>query len=316
MAMLYSAARTICDEWLPTTAPNYATIRDRSIKMAVAYAAPRVDEQTFQDFTAKDAVTTRYAITGRNVRPLPEVSQVAPTGLNLSGVAAPTTAPTLAASGSGSTFTAGLWYVGYSYSTALGETQMSTLGTITLTSGQNIVTGVLTLPTHVTGINWYVSTAEYNAVVQQKLANQTGTAKTFTSPASAGTSPLIDYTDLASLQPGAYEPGVDTNGTVLTTVTTLNLGTAPAAGAKFRVRFSRTALPPTNPTDVIGLPDEWMNWVAPWVCALGLALGHQGGDATRFQQVAASLEPLVQDFLAKNTGRQATRVNWTPWSVT
>lgn len=314
MAMTFAAARTICDEWLPTTAPSYATIRDRSIKMAVTIASPRVDEQTFQDFTAKDAVTTRYALTGsRDVRLFGSGDQVAPTGLNAAGIAAPTAAPTLTGSGSGSSFTAGLWFVGYAYKTALGTTQMSPLASITLTNAQNIVTGLLTLPTHVTSVDWFVATAEFNAVVQRKVNVATGAVQTFTGPAVAGVSPEINYTSLASLQPGALEPGVDVDGSASTTITTLNLGTAPAAGAKFRVRFSRTAVPPTNANDVIGLPDEWMTWVAPWLCCQGLALNHQGGDATRFAAVADKLEPFVQDFLARSTGRAKPIPRWTPW---
>lgn len=317
MAMTFAQARTICDEWLPQTAPNYTTIRDRSIKNAVTIAAPRVEEQTYQDFTAKDAVTTRYALSGsRNVRMFDVTEQVAPAGLNLSGVAAPTTAPTLTATGSSSTFGAGLWYVGYSYNTSLGESTMSSLASIPLTAGQNITTGALSFPTHVTSANWYVSTAEFNAVVQQKLATQTAAAKTFTGPATAGTSPLINYTELSSLAPGALEPGVNVDGTALSTVTTLNLGTAPAAGAKFRVRFARFAVPPTNPSDVIGLPDEWMTWVAPWLACQMLSLNHQGGDTTRFQTIADKLEPFVMDFLAKSTGRTKPIPLWTGWRVT
>jgi hypothetical protein len=314
--MTLTQARAICDEWLPTTAPNYATIRDRSIKMAVQIAAPRVDEQTYQDFTAKDAVTTRYAITGRDVRPMQE--QDAPTNVNTAGVAAPTAAPSLTGTGAGGTFAVGLWYAGYAYNTTLGQTTMSPLGTVTLTAAQSILTGALTLPLHVNSVDWFVGTQEFNAVVQSKsgFTGVTGAAKTITAPAVAGTGPLINYTPLSSLAPGLYEAGVAVDGTALSTVTTLNLGTAPAAGAKFRVNFSRIATPPVNPTDVIGLPDEWMTWVAPWLCCQGLALSHQGGDATRFQQVAQELQPFVQDFLARSTGRQIPKINWTSWSVT
>lgn len=72
-------------------------------------------------------------------------------------LANPTTAPTLAASGSSSDLAAGTYSVGYSVTNDVGETLLSKFKRITITDGQTITVSSVTLPTGATGLNWYIS---------------------------------------------------------------------------------------------------------------------------------------------------------------
>jgi hypothetical protein len=73
-------------------------------------------------------------------------------------VADPTQAPTLSASGSGSSLAAGTYYVQYTWVTANGETMTSPEGNITITSGQDIVVTIPSLPFGATQANVYIGT--------------------------------------------------------------------------------------------------------------------------------------------------------------
>lgn len=72
-------------------------------------------------------------------------------------LADPTTAPTLTATGSGSSLTAGIYAVALSAYNANGETLLSYYKTITVTAGQNIAVSSYAIPAGATGIKWYVS---------------------------------------------------------------------------------------------------------------------------------------------------------------
>lgn len=73
-------------------------------------------------------------------------------------VADPTTAPTLAASGTSTTFLAGSYAVGYSWVNGSGETLLSPFKEITITATQKIdVSAITPLPAGVTSVKWFVS---------------------------------------------------------------------------------------------------------------------------------------------------------------
>lgn len=75
-------------------------------------------------------------------------------------VADPTTAPTLAASGTSTTFLAGSYAVAYAWVNANGETLLSPFKSITITATQKIdVSAITPLPTGVTSVKWFVSPA-------------------------------------------------------------------------------------------------------------------------------------------------------------
>lgn len=72
-------------------------------------------------------------------------------------LANPVTAPTLAASGSGTVLTAGAYAVACSAINAVGETLTTKFKSITITAGQQIDVTTYTLPSGATALRWYVS---------------------------------------------------------------------------------------------------------------------------------------------------------------
>lgn len=91
-------------------------------------------------------------------------------------VADPVTAPTLAGSGTSTTFLAGDYVVAYSHVTATGETLLSEFKLVTLTATQRIdVSAITPLPAGVTSVNWYCSPAK-DSLKLRYVANNNGTA--------------------------------------------------------------------------------------------------------------------------------------------
>jgi hypothetical protein len=120
------------------------------------------------------------------------------TSFTLANVANPAGAPTLSATGSGSPLLAGTYTVGYTWKTALGETQLSPTQTVVLALGQKIHVAALTLPANVASVNYYVSIAANNATTAFAV-NGSGAAidiavlGTSPSPPGANTSGVIPF---------------------------------------------------------------------------------------------------------------------------
>lgn len=114
----------------------------------------------------------------------------------------PTTAPTLTASGSGSTLLAGTFAVAYSAVNNEGETLLSQYKTITLTAGQNLVVSTISLPTGATALKWYVS-PEPNSTQLRYLKTNDGTG--FTIDGATITLPSLS----APLTPDLNRTGVE-----------------------------------------------------------------------------------------------------------
>lgn len=74
------------------------------------------------------------------------LSGITPPGADTSGFGNPLTAPTLTASGSGSTLLAGTYQLVYTYVSALGESAASPATSITITAGQLINLGAIAQP--------------------------------------------------------------------------------------------------------------------------------------------------------------------------
>ena len=114
----------------------------------------------------------------------------------------PTTAPTVAGNGSGSSFAAGTYAVSYTLLTSLGESLPSPATMATATAAQNLRVSAITAPTGCTGANYYVNgvwagttAASSGSIAQTDLTGATlatgksaPTASTaFTAPNGAGT---------------------------------------------------------------------------------------------------------------------------------
>lgn len=108
-------------------------------------------------------VTIAHTTTGRSAG-----TYVAYDGTKLT----PTTAPTVAGNGSGSSFAAGTYAVSYTYVTALGESTPSPATFVTLTAAQNArVSAISSLNANVTAVNYYV-----NGVWAKQTVPSSGTA--------------------------------------------------------------------------------------------------------------------------------------------
>ncbi len=91
-------------------------------------------------------------------------------------IADPVTAPTLAGSGTATTFLAGDYAVAYSYVNGSGETLLSEFKRVTLTATQQIdVSAITPLPAGVDSVNWYVS-PDADSTKMRFIANNAGTA--------------------------------------------------------------------------------------------------------------------------------------------
>lgn len=78
---------------------------------------------------------------------------------NTSQVSTPTVAPTVAGAAAGTALAAGTYKAAYTYRDAYGETQISPVGSATITAGQKIAVTALALPAGVSTANLYLSIA-------------------------------------------------------------------------------------------------------------------------------------------------------------
>ena len=112
-------------------------------------------------------------------------------------VTPPTVAPVLTAVSGSTALVAGTYTVGYTYTTADGETPISPTATVTITAGQAIQVSTLTLPNvgqtppspNATGIHYYLSEAAGSTTILYD-ADGTGASVTLTTlPASSANAP-------------------------------------------------------------------------------------------------------------------------------
>lgn len=87
------------------------------------------------------------------------VAGASPSAANTSQVSTPSVAPTVAGAAAATALAAGTYEVAYTYRDAFGETQISPVGSATITAGQKIAVTALALPSGVASANIYVSIA-------------------------------------------------------------------------------------------------------------------------------------------------------------
>lgn len=151
-----ATAATSCSITIKGVTFEFITTDSDTVETIAAYIAgiirahPALNRQIEVSYTSGDTVnlTARFG-----------TFTVAPAILNNhdAPLADPVTAPTLTASGSGSTLLAGSYAVAYSAVNDEGETLLSKYKQVTLTAGQDLVISTISLPTGATSINWYVS---------------------------------------------------------------------------------------------------------------------------------------------------------------
>ena len=115
-------------------------------------------------------------------------------------VVAPIAAPTLTAVAGTTNFTAATYTVGYTLTNPWGETTVSPTATVTLTAGEAIQVGAITLNTGATGVNYYVSDAGGTTVYFD--GSSAGVQTTITALPTSVTVPPT--TNTASINGNAY----------------------------------------------------------------------------------------------------------------
>lgn len=145
----------------------------------------------------------------------PQQIYIKNTTLLANPVAAPVPTAATATVANASALGAGVYTVGYTFTTPAGETQLSPTATVTLTAGQQINVASIALPTGANGIKFYVSIAAGNTTV--------GFSGVQLSAAAA--------TTIANLGSSAAAPSSNTAGIASTgTATSFTVTYAPVAG--------------------------------------------------------------------------------------
>lgn len=119
--------------------------------------------------------------------------------LLLSGVASaplatPAGAPTLTAV-SGTSPGAGAWTVGYTFTTATGETGLSPTAAVTVNGSQDVHVAAIAVPVGATGVNYYMSSAVGNTTnLLYAGTSATGAAQDFTVAPTGAAAPTYNST--------------------------------------------------------------------------------------------------------------------------
>jgi hypothetical protein len=204
----------------------------------------------------------------------------------------------------------GLYYGTYSASTARGETPIvQPYQSVRITSGQNIVFAALSLPTNVTGINYYVSKSALDPDIQL-AGTGAGALKTITAPPiTTSQRPFADYQPLiATYAPiRDLEQDIAVDGTPSVGNACLTLTAAPALGDRFRVVYTRAPALPITDTDIIRVPEQMFREAAIAMCAKAYAFLHESGDSTAWLSLFDRSDAFLQDIQKKDLPRLRPR---------
>ncbi len=137
-----------------------------------------------------------------SLRSTPGVGDVAVTVpsaslIGVPNVANPSAAPVLMAVAGSTGLAPGTYTVGYTYTTAWGETLFSPTATVTITAGQAIQVSALTLPFGAAGVNYYLSVAAGSATVAYDAAGTGAQINLTALPATGAVSSPLTNTALA-----------------------------------------------------------------------------------------------------------------------
>jgi hypothetical protein len=102
------------------------------------------------------------------------------------GLASPSTAPTLSVAGTDGSAGAGEYQVAYTFINGAGETEMSPISTIVKTTTQHIAIASIAFPSGATGINYYCSTAPGSGEIGFSKTLSSAAATNLTADGTAG----------------------------------------------------------------------------------------------------------------------------------
>jgi hypothetical protein len=261
-----------------------------------------------------DGITTRIALTGRQVRLLEPDDWATPTGLNTAGIVAPTAAATYTA-GAGGSLPAGVYLSSYAYETPLGVTTPTAPVATTVVASGKITRAAVTPPTGAT-IADYLSAGAGSGELRRVATGGTGIALDLTAVPS-GTAPHAqsDFLGLATLAPDLehMEAGIAPDGSVSATVTTLTLTTAPDAGSPVRIPYTRMPLMPTNMDTPIALDDDFLRLTVRAHLCSALNMNITAGDGTDWAKLADMYFQQLNTLLGTAAGRRPVRARFVAW---
>lgn len=151
-----------------------------------------------------------YILALRSTPGVGDVSVTVPT-LSLTGVPSvvnPTVAPTLTAVAGSTSLLAGIFTVGYTFTTSWGETLISPTATVTITAGQAIQVSAITLPFGASGVNYYLSIAAGSSTVTYDVSGTGAQINLMVLPVSGAS--IIPPINTALIHGNLYIPGTIT----------------------------------------------------------------------------------------------------------
>lgn len=302
--------RTTLAAELPNGANLAVTVMNEGIRNAVAYCGTWLRDIKRVDFVG-DGVTQRFLLPGVDCALVAADQQETPSDLNTAGVLPPTTPAPPTASGSGSTFLAGMHYGAYSFGTILGETPMIVpYSALVVAAGQNVVFPVIAMLANVTTIFYYLSPGPMNADVRQAGSSTTGGTKTFTAPPpTTAARPFANYVPVFSTYAPIrnLEQDINVDGTPLVGSATLTLTTPPALGDRFRVVYECAPAIPQADSDIIRLPEQVFREAAVAMTAKAFAYLHESGDTTAWGSLFERSDAFLMDMQRKDVPRLRPR---------
>jgi hypothetical protein len=316
VALSISGLLTMLQSEIPSGVQTgtFATVATQAISDAITYAQQRLRERVDAEFWG-DGVTTRFPLTGRQVRLLKPDAWATPVSLNTAGIAAPSAAATYTADTGGS-LPAGAYLACYAYETPLGVTPPTSPVATTVAASGKITRGALTPPAGATVAD-YLSVAAGAGELRRVGTGGSGAALALSAvPLAAAPHAQVDFADLSTLAPDVEhtEGGIAADGSTSATVTTLTVANAPDAGARFRVPYTRLPLIPADTSATIGLDDDILRLGARAHMCAALAMNVPSGDATDWAGMAKLFFQQLDNLIAGSSGRRPPRVRYVGWS--
>lgn len=308
---------------LSTSSSTQVLWQDQSIGQMIDSAWWRIQDVAYADL-ALDGVTARWFLPGEDITILPPAMQIQPALINTARLASPAAAPTVTASGSGSSLPVGVYRCAIAYNTAYGQTGLSPETDVTVTAGQNIVFAAMTFPATGEGIPAVVTAQCYitdaNSYTWKNAGLSVGTPVAITSPAAtpAAGKPFLVYASsfsavswLADAPDSVLiEDGVKADGTLVDPAVdiagaTISATVAPTVTGNLsmvRVRYQRRVPQPdyTAPLSLLRVPEQWAR-IATLGYYLGIVADNQSGGDMRSLRAESEARLQQADLLYRQS---------------
>lgn len=274
-----------------------------AIDWAIEDAWPEFAWLTFQDLIL-DGVTTRFALTGADIRPARLPDQNQPLAPNTARVAAPATVPPITQSNTVTTAAAGTYTACTQYHTAYGDTSFSAPGTLVLAALKSITFPAITVPTTgiaITSVKDYLSKGANDPILW--LAGTRSVVAGVAAAATYNPTALSGSTDMPQTYAAGFteqswsvarrsldvEHQTNTAGAYTDDSSVVSLTDAGTAGTNVRLWYWRRAPAVTNGSDIIYLDPTYLRDAALVRYLDVLAMSSPSGDSDTYTKRADDL---------------------------